>query len=135
MQQVPARCQPGRGGLQLPGSRRRHPARQVASALDGGATQAARSDAQGRAGIDGRALPWMQIIAARCLDLVARGQVVAVTRHDRNQAGDPLRDRRRPGDLVRADSDRGFQVVLRGSQEVPENGTGHYPPWASSLLI
>ena len=64
VQQVPARRELGRGGFQVPRSVRRRPAHEVAGGLDCGATQAARHDAQGRAGIDCCALPRMQIVAA-----------------------------------------------------------------------
>jgi hypothetical protein len=103
--------------------------------LQGGAMQGACGNVQRCTCVDCGALPRTQVVAAKYLDRVARGQIVAVSGEDANQAAEFPGGSGRPGGLIRADGRVGvFHVLAGGSQEVPENGSGHYPSPASSLL-
>ena len=118
MQKVPACGQFLRGG----GKVTRWPYARVAAGLVYGAAKASRGEAECRGDIDGRSLPFAQIVPARRFDLVARDQVVAVARHDRDNAMEVPCYLAGTGDLPAIRGHCCCQVQAGRAQEVPEYG-------------
>jgi hypothetical protein len=94
----------------------------VAAGLFYGAAKASRSIADRRSDIDGRSFPFAQIIPACGFNLVAWDQVIAVARHDSDNAMEVPYHHAGPGALAAIRLHRYCQVLAGRAQEVPEYG-------------